>query len=203
MRYKYTCITTTCISLSITSLNSTQLYSTQLNSTQLNSNLLYIMATSPKAPLEGIDFEDLPWNLNLPEEHSYVHIKTAPGTSDWTEEHYNSATDEGLIVTSIYKYSDTPLGVYPSTTSLNYGTTIWEGLKCYRDANDMPTVFRPDMNHKRFCNGCHAMALPPPSFELFMRGIQTALHANSHLIPPKGDGMKLYVRRKCHFVIAV
>mmetsp|Transcript_40234 Transcript_40234/g.56654 ORF Transcript_40234/g.56654 Transcript_40234/m.56654 type:complete len:291 (+) Transcript_40234:118-990(+) len=38
------------------------------------------------------------------------------------------------------------------------------------------------------------MALPAPSKELFLRGIQTAIQANSHLIPPKGDGMKLYVR---------
>jgi len=38
------------------------------------------------------------------------------------------------------------------------------------------------------------MCLPPPSKELFLRGIQTVIQANSHLIPPKGDGMKLYVR---------
>jgi hypothetical protein len=38
------------------------------------------------------------------------------------------------------------------------------------------------------------MSLPPPSFELFMRGIQLALQQNSHIIPPHGEGMKLYVR---------
>jgi branched-chain amino acid aminotransferase len=153
-------------------------------------------ATTPPTPLppkEGIDFESLPWNLNLPDEHAYVHVTT---TSEWTKEHYDAETEDGLIVSSVYKYSTTPLGIYPSTTSLNYGTTIWEGLKCYRDKDDKPVVFRPDMNYTRFCNGCYAMALPPPPFDLFMKGIQTALHANSHLIPPKGDGMKLYVRRK-------
>lgn len=38
------------------------------------------------------------------------------------------------------------------------------------------------------------MCLPAPSKELFLRGVQTAVQANSHLIPPKGDGMKLYIR---------
>lgn len=81
------------------------------------------MAT-PLPPKEGVDFESLPWNLNLPEEHSYVHVMTTSG--EFTKEHYDPETDTGSIVTSVFKYSDTPLPIYPSTTSLNYGTTIWE-----------------------------------------------------------------------------
>lgn len=37
--------------------------------------------------------------------------------------------------------------------------------------------------------------MPPPSYELFMRGVQTAVQANGHLIPPfDKEGTKLYVR---------
>lgn len=38
------------------------------------------------------------------------------------------------------------------------------------------------------------MCLPEPSRELFLRGVQHAIQQNSHVIPPCGDGMKLYVR---------
>lgn len=145
-----------------------------------------------KPPKEGIDFEALPWNLNHPEEHSYVHLTTKTG--EWSKEHYDPETDSGKLFDSVYKYDETDLPLSPACCSLNYGTTIWEGLKCYRDKNGNAIVFRPDRNFHRFTNGAKNMALPPPSRELFLRGIQHALQQNSHLIPPNGEGMKLYVR---------
>lgn len=150
------------------------------------------MASTPKAPKEGIDFDSLPWNLNLPDEHSYIHLTTESG--EWTSEHYDLTTDQGLIFDSIKKYSETTLPLTPSTTSLNYGTTIWEGLKCFRTKEGKCIVFRPDKNFVRFSNGAEQMCLPKPSKELFLRGVQLAVQENSHLIPPSGDGMKLYIR---------
>jgi branched-chain amino acid aminotransferase len=147
--------------------------------------------SKPLPPKEGVDFEALPWNMNLADEVNYVHLKT---TGEWTKEHYDPSTDSGSLFESVYKYSDTSLPIYPSTTSLNYGTTIWEGLKCFRKKDGTPVVFRPDRNFERFARGAEQMCLPKPSRELFMRGIQLALQENSHVIPPHGEGMKLYVR---------
>ena len=145
------------------------------------------MSTSGSLPppaKAGIDFESLPWNLNCPEEHSYIHLTT---TGEWNDTQCDA-------VTAIKAYAQTPLPLWPSTTSLNYGTTIWEGLKCFRMESGKAAVFRPDMNWKRFVNGAHEMCLPAPSRELFMRCVQTACQTNAHLIPPCGDGVKLYVR---------
>lgn len=136
-------------------------------------------------PEEGIDFSSLPWNLNLPDKHSYVHITT---TSEWTDDHLES------LESSIYGYGATPLPFRPATTSLNYGTTIWEGLKCYRLPDGSAAVFRPDRNYERMKNGAYDFCLPMPSKKLYMKAIQLAIQKNSHLIPPHGDGMKLYVR---------
>jgi branched-chain amino acid aminotransferase len=149
-------------------------------------------------PKEGIDFGSLPWNLNLPNEHSYLHITT---TSDWSDDakHYDALED------SMFRYDETPLPFRPATTSLNYGTTVWEGLKCYRlpdhDSSNGSSLaaagavaFRPDRNYERMKIGAQEMCLPMPSKKLFMRAIQLAIQKNSHLIPPHGDGMKLYVR---------
>jgi branched-chain amino acid aminotransferase len=146
---------------------------------------------TPLPPKDGIDFDSLPWNMNLPEESSYVHLTT---TGEWSEEHYDPSTDSGSLFQSVHKYSDTALPLYPSATSLNYGTTIWEGLKCFRKKDGTPVVFRPDQNFHRFVRGAEQMCLPKPSRELFLRGVQHAVQQNSQLIPPYGEGMKLYVR---------
>lgn len=147
--------------------------------------------TTVSEPKEGVDFSLLPWNLNLPEEHKYLHLTT---DGEWTKDHYDISTDSGKLFESIYAYGQRPLSLAPAGTSLNYGTTIWEGLKCYRRPDGSPVVFRPDRNYARFISGAEQLCLPKPSFELFMRAIQFAVMENSHLIPPYGEGMKLYVR---------
>lgn len=136
-------------------------------------------------PKNNLDFASLPWNLNHPDKHNYVLLKTP---SEWNESHLKS------VPFSIYPFASTKLDVTPATTSLNYGTTIWEGLKCFRTKRNRAAVYRPDMNYKRFCNGAEAMCLPVPSYDLFMRCIQFVIQANAELIPPLEDGVKLYIR---------
>ena len=147
---------------------------------------------TPQPPKDGIEFDGLPWNLNLPNEISYLHLTTTTG--EWGKEHYDPDTDTGLVLSSVHKYCDRSLPLFPSTTSINYGTTIWEGLKCYRKSDGSCVVFRPDRNYERFCRGAEQMCLPKPSRELFMRGIQNIIQKQSQMVPPHGDGMKLYVR---------
>jgi len=163
------------------------------------------------APQEGVEFAKLPWNLNLPDHHYYVHLTTDP-ESGWTLEHYDPKTDGGILTDvtdgeykSLKHYGQSPLPLFPSTTSLNYGTTIWEGLACRRSpTTGKALLFRPQMNYARFARGAHAMCLPPPSYELFMRGLQMVVQNNMHMCPPAPEldpdtgvplgGAKLYVR---------
>ena len=150
-------------------------------------------ATTVQEPKEGVDFSSLPWNLNLPDSHKYLHL-TTENEDGWTKDHFDLDKDSGSLFDSIHQYADRTLPLAPAATSLNYGTTIWEALKCYRSADGTPIVFRADRNYARFCNGAEQLCLPKPSFELFMRAIQFVIMENSHLIPPYGEGMKLYVR---------
>jgi len=158
----------------------------------------------PPPPKENVAFGTLPWNLNLPEHHSYIHLTTTP-EKGWTIAHYDPKTDSGSLTESSKHYGSTPLRLYPSTTSLNYGTTIWEGLACRRSpTSNKAIVFRPQKNHERFVNGAKAMCLPAPSYELFMKAIQLVLQENAGLIPPAPEidpetgvplgGAKLYIR---------
>ena len=83
------------------------------------SPVIHKTLPSPK----NLDFGSLPWNLNHPEEHNYILLKTS---TEWNDSHLKAAPF------SIHSYASTKLDVSPATTSLNYGTTIWEGLKCFR-----------------------------------------------------------------------
>lgn len=148
-------------------------------------------ALSVSPPLEGIDFSSLPWNLNLPAEHSYVLIKTK---DVWTTEHYDPKAETGSLLSSVYSYEKDFIAIHPANTSLNYGTTVWEGLKCYRQSDDRVVVFRADRNFERMKAGAAELCLPMPDKNTFMRAIQLAIQSNKHLIPPMGQGMKLYIR---------
>mmetsp|Transcript_25283 Transcript_25283/g.48504 ORF Transcript_25283/g.48504 Transcript_25283/m.48504 type:complete len:508 (-) Transcript_25283:225-1748(-) len=180
--------------------------------------------TLPPPPQEGIEFNALPWNLNLPQHHYYIHLTTTP-MEGWTSNHYDPTTDGGILTSpsrknehsssphSLHHYSSSPLPLYPANTSINYGTTIWEGLACRRSpTSGKALVFRPQKNFQRFVNGARRMCLPEPSYELFMRSLQLVLRNNMHLLPPAPEvktglgedgevtiaeiegGSKLYVR---------
>ena len=148
-------------------------------------------------PQSDIDFASLPWNLNVPDQHKYIHITT---TTDWSDEQAFLEQLEDNNNSAIYDYGTQKLQLTPATTSLNYGTSLWEGLKCYRrrknnNNNDTcAVVFRADQNYKRMKNGALELGMPMPSRKLFLRAIQIAIQQNAHLIPPPIEGTKLYVR---------
>eukprot|EP00392_Amoebophrya_sp_AT5.2_P001842 g1847.t1 len=136
-------------------------------------------------PDEGVDFEALPWNVNCTEKSVFILTETTTG----------AFPDEvGENDFQIRKYQSGLADVYPSCTSLNYGTTVWEGLKCFRTQKGRAVVFRPDMNYNRMRNGAENMLLPVPSKKLWLTQLRKAITENSTLIPPVGVGMKLYVR---------
>jgi branched-chain amino acid aminotransferase len=148
--------------------------------------------STPPSPSDGVDFENLPWDLNCPETVSYLHLTTS---TEWTKEHYDPEVDAGKVTEVVTPYATGDLNYHPATTSLNYGVTIWEGLKCFRTTSeDKCAIFRPLKNYERFVNGCKRMSLPPPSLELFLKALQVAVQENGTMIPPVGVGMKLYLR---------
>ncbi|CAD7934297.1 unnamed protein product [Amoebophrya sp. A120] len=150
---------------------------------------------SLQPPDADIDFESLPWNVNCSEKS---HIVVCTTKKDWKEgEHYNvnyaTAINQEVQCIKTTPYTGFP-DIFPSCTSLNYGTTVWEGLKVFRTSKQRAVVFRPDKNYDRMSNGAQAMLLPVPPREMWFKQLQTVIRENSTLIPPCGEGMKLYVR---------
>ncbi|CAD7933042.1 unnamed protein product [Amoebophrya sp. A25] len=143
-------------------------------------------------PKGGIDFEALPWFVNCTDHSNYVLCQVDGKAGGWGAEHYDSKNDSGQA-TQAQKYTQIG-GIFPSCTSLNYSTTVWEGLKAFRTSKGRCVVFRPDKNFERMSHGAGHMLLPMPSREMWFRAVQTSVRTNSSLIPPYGEGMKLYIR---------
>ncbi|KXZ42477.1 hypothetical protein GPECTOR_143g718 [Gonium pectorale] len=97
-----------------------------------------------------------------------------------------------------------PLSLLPAAQVLNYGQSIFEGLKAYRcDANGAvdgagaaaPRVllFRPRANAERFAAGAVRMAMPPVPPAMFLAALHAVVRANVQWVPPASRG-SLYLR---------
>lgn len=81
----------------------------------------------------------------------------------------------------------------PSAKVLHYGQAVFEGMKAYRKPGQMPLLFRPLENFKRFNKSAVRMAMPEISEELFMSAICSIVSSLKDLIPG-GAGESLYIR---------
>ena len=52
------------------------------------------------------------------------------------------------------------LTMHPAMSAIHYGQSIFEGLKANRTVNNEVSVFRPDMNAKRFNESAVRMCMP-------------------------------------------
>jgi len=86
-----------------------------------------------------------------------------------------------------------PLQLYPSSTVLNYGQGLFEGLKAFRTEKGRAVVFRPQENSKRMNSGAKRFLMPEVPQQVFMEAVDEVVKQNSHWIPPMGKGA-LYLR---------
>jgi len=96
--------------------------------------------------------------------------------------------DEGKLV---------PFGnfeISPAACILNYGQGIFEGMKALRTKNREITLFRPELNAKRFNNSADRMLMPNYNPDKFVDVIKQVVRANEEYIPPYDSGGALYIR---------
>ncbi|MBT8266329.1 MAG: branched-chain amino acid aminotransferase [Bacteroidia bacterium] len=90
------------------------------------------------------------------------------------------------------------LSIEPSARVFHYGQAVFEGMKAYKDADDMIWLFRPDENFNRINKSAVRLAIPEFPEAYFFEGLKTLLNLESDWIK-KGLGNSLYIRP---FVIA-
>ncbi|KAJ8908474.1 hypothetical protein NDN08_005183 [Rhodosorus marinus] len=86
-----------------------------------------------------------------------------------------------------------PVDVEPASAALNYGFSVFEGVKAFRSEDGSVQLFRPDMNAARFKQSAERMNMAAMDNELFIDAMCKVIAANSRFVPPCGEGA-LYLR---------
>ena len=85
------------------------------------------------------------------------------------------------------------LALAPSVTSLNYGQSIFEGMKASLGPKGEALLFRPEENYKRMNRSAYRMCMPEIPESIFMEGLKTLVDLDREWIPAADKG-SLYLR---------
>ena len=85
-----------------------------------------------------------------------------------------------------------PLSLSPAAAVLHYAQEIFEGLKAYRTSSGEITLFRPDMNARRFALSAERLAMPVLPEHMFIEAVESLTSIDRAWIPD-GEG-SLYLR---------
>ena len=91
----------------------------------------------------------------------------------------------------IMPFQDIPM--HPAMSAIHYGQSIFEGLKAYKHEDGRLSVFRPNMNAKRFNESAIRMCMPKIPEALFVECIRKLVAIDSNWVPNK-PGYSLYIR---------
>jgi branched-chain amino acid aminotransferase len=98
---------------------------------------------------------------------------------------------------SIQEYG--PLSLPPNISALQYGLSVFEGLKAHRTVNGQVALFRPGANAARLNRSAERLAMPAVPEALFLDGLRQLVRLDQQWVPPTDRGA-LYVR-PCLFSI--
>jgi branched-chain amino acid aminotransferase len=86
-----------------------------------------------------------------------------------------------------------PLALPPAISALQYGVSVFEGLKAQRDPDGEVLLFRPAANLQRMNRSAERLAMVPVPDALFLGGLRALIRLDSAWVPGHGRGA-LYVR---------
>jgi len=115
------------------------------------------------------------------------------GFSSIMSDHMLIATyDDGRwIDASIREFG--PLELLPNISALQYGLSVFEGLKAHRTVNGDVALFRPRANAIRLNRSAQRLAMPQVPRDLFLDGLRELVRLDRAWVPPFDRGA-LYVR---------
>jgi branched-chain amino acid aminotransferase len=140
-------------------------------------------------PKARVDWDSFGFSMNgVRTDHMWLNrvpVKENKDTRPFTAD-YSSSSDECLSEFGTFQLS-------PAATVLNYGQTLFEGLKAFRRVDGSIALFRPERNAERMQNGARRFLLPPVPTEVFVAAADAVVRANARWVPPFGKG-SLYLR---------
>ena len=92
---------------------------------------------------------------------------------------------------AIREYGALPLA--PNISSLQYGLSVFEGLKAHRTSHGRVALFRPAANAARLNRSAARLAMPSVPEDLFLHSLRELVKLDQDWVPPAERGA-LYVR---------
>ncbi len=86
-----------------------------------------------------------------------------------------------------------PIAFTPAMSALNYGQSIFEGMKAYRGTDGDIRLFRPKENLSRMNRSAERMCMPAIPEDIFMNGLKQLLTLDANWVPKQEQGT-LYIR---------
>jgi branched-chain amino acid aminotransferase len=86
-----------------------------------------------------------------------------------------------------------PLSLSPNISALQYGLSVFEGLKVQRMPDGRVALFRPASNARRLNISARRLAMPEVPEALFLEALRTLVRLDQAWVPQHGTGA-LYVR---------
>ncbi|MGD1021905.1 MAG: branched-chain amino acid aminotransferase [Candidatus Sulfotelmatobacter sp.] len=86
-----------------------------------------------------------------------------------------------------------PIPIAPSVSALQYGVSVFEGMKAYKAADGRSLLFRAGENARRFQRSAARLAMPVVPESLFLDGLRELVRLDQAWIPPAEIGA-LYIR---------
>ena len=86
-----------------------------------------------------------------------------------------------------------PLAIGPNISALQYGISVFEGMKAHKSADGRILLFRPRENALRLQRSAARLAMPPVPESLFMDAVRELVRLDQGWIPPADKGA-LYIR---------
>jgi branched-chain amino acid aminotransferase len=92
---------------------------------------------------------------------------------------------------SLVPFAEVP--VNPASTALQFAQQAFEGMKAYKAANPRPSLFRPNLNWRRFARSAERLRMPVVPATLFAEALSSVVGSLAGFIPG-GRGQSLYLR---------
>lgn len=86
-----------------------------------------------------------------------------------------------------------PVPMHPAMSAVHYGQSIFEGMKANRTVNGEISIFRGDMNAKRFAESADRLCMPIIPEDMFMELVRKLVETDSAWVPER-DGYSMYIR---------
>ncbi|KAL8293571.1 hypothetical protein RQP46_000272 [Phenoliferia psychrophenolica] len=89
------------------------------------------------------------------------------------------------------------INLHVGNVGLNYGASVFEGLKAFRGPDGQVRVFRPKDNAARMNHSADIVSMPEISEETFLEGVHLAVARNLEWVPPHapyGATGSMYIR---------